>query len=109
MDKHSKVLDIKDDLIKKKNISGYIRKIIGNSFGNSLCCLSLKYTDFNWDKIYIYEDKFSYLVYYTDEHPVYKFVIRPAKKYNDFHFIGLFEFGINCSRYREDQMVALIK
>lgn len=86
------------------NINRYIRKVINKWYR----CIRFNYTDFNWKKIIIGKGNENFIVYLTQDHPKYKYVIRPAKKYTTFQFIGLFEFGFKCRGYREDKMVALI-
>ena len=72
-------------------------------------CISPNYTDYNWKKVYLSYGRVCFLVWYTDEHPVYNFVIRPAKNYYKIEFEQLFRFDFKNRGYREDRMIALIK
>tara|TARA_B100000925_G_C21944319_1_gene446014 strand:+ start:91 stop:426 length:336 start_codon:yes stop_codon:yes gene_type:complete len=97
--------DTEKEYIAHIDVNGYkIRKI-----RNIFCCLSPHYSDFNWKKIYIFYGRVGFLVYYTDQHPSFKFVIRPAKKYLKIEFEQLFGFNFKCRGYREDKMRALVK
>ena len=94
-----------EEYIRTLCVNGYKHKRIRNW----CCCLSLNYTDFNWKKMYISYGRVGFLVYYTEEHPVYKLVIRPAKQYFKIEFEQLFRFGLKNRGYTETRMIALIR
>ena len=96
---------VEDDFIGHISLNGYRHKRIRRWFG----CMSPNYTDYNWKKVYIIYGKVCFLVWYTEEHPVFNFVIRPAKHYYRIEFEQLFRFDFKNKGYREDRMIGLYK
>jgi len=96
---------VEDDFIGHISLNGYRHKRIRRWFG----CMSPNYTDYNWKKVYIIYGKVCFLVWYTEEHPVFNFVIRPAKHYYRIEFEQLFRFDFKNKGYREDRIIGLYK
>ena len=69
-------------------VDGYKHRRIRRIFG----CLSHKYTDYDWKQVYILYGTLCFLVWYTEQHPEFNLVIRPAKQYYKIEFEQLFRF-----------------
>jgi hypothetical protein len=86
-------------------VDGYKHRRIRRIFG----CLSPKYTDYDWKQVYILYGTVCFLVWYTEQHPEFNLVIRPAKQYYKIEFEQLFRFDFKNKGYREDRMIGLYK
>ena len=96
---------VEDDYIGHISVNGYKHKRIHRWF----CCISPNYTDYNWKKVYLSYGTLCFLVWYTEEHPSFNIVIRPAKHYYKIEFEQLFRFDFKNKGYREDRMIGLNK
>ncbi len=94
-----------DEYIGNVCINGYKHRRIRRLFG----CLSPKVNDYDWKRLYIHYERVCFLVWYTDQHPSYNMVIRPAKHYYKIEFEQLFRFSFKNKGYREDRMIGLYK
>ena len=91
--------------IEHISVNGFKHKRIRRWF----FCISPNYTDYNWKKVYLSYGRVCFLVWYTEKHPAFDIVIRPAKHYYKIEFEQLFRFGFKNRGYREDRMIGLNK